>query len=100
MVTWVVRVLLLQTVSNSGPDPATNVQITETLPSGFTAGTPSQGTYNSATGVWTIASLAKGSPATLTFTGPLTASEAGTNITSTATESQNEYPQSVTVPSA
>ena len=30
----------------------------------------------------------------------MTASEAGTNITSTATESQNEYPQSVTVPSA
>ena len=60
--------------------PATNVQITETLPSGFTAGTPSQGTYNSATGVWTIGSLAKGSPATLIFTGTLTAGEAGTTL--------------------
>ena len=89
-----------QTVSNSGPDPATNIQITETLPSGFTAGTPSQGTYNSATGVWTITSLANDNSATLVFTGPLTAGEAGTTIVNGATETQNEYPLTVTVPSA
>ena len=67
---------------------------------GFTAGTPTcWATYSSATGVWTIGTLAKGASATLTFTGTLTAGEAGTTIINSATETQNEYPP-VTIPNA
>ena len=85
------------TATNGGPDSATGVVITDAVPSGFTAGTPSVGTYSN--GVWTIGTLAKGATATLTFTGTLTASEAGTNVTNAATEIQNEYPP-VTIPNA
>src|SRR5262249_17212236 len=37
-----------------GPDSATNVQVPDLLPSGltFVSAAPTQGTYNSATGVW------------------------------------------------
>ena len=46
-----------------------------------------------------LAHLAKGATATLTFTGTLTAGEAGTTIINAATETQNEYPP-VTIPNA
>ena len=87
------------TATNNGPDSATNVVITDPLPSGFTAGTPSQGTYDAATGVWNIGTLANSASVTLTFTGTLAANQAGTTIINSATESQDEYPP-VTIPNA
>ncbi len=60
------------TATNNGPDTTTNIKITDALPNGFTAGTPTQGTYNTTTGIWTITSLTNGQTATLTFTGPIT----------------------------
>ncbi len=58
------------TVENKGPATATNVTIKDTLSSGLTfisAGSPSTGSYNSGTNVWTIPALASGNTATLTI---------------------------------
>lgn len=58
------------TAKNNGPDNATNVKVTDVLPAGLDliSATASQGTYNPATGVWTVGTLAKNATATLTIT--------------------------------
>jgi uncharacterized repeat protein (TIGR01451 family) len=55
------------TVSNGGPNTATNVVLGDALPAGmtFVSGTPSQGTYDNAAGVWTVGSLVNGANADL-----------------------------------
>ncbi len=55
------------TASNAGPNSATNVSVTDLLPAGmtFVSNTPSQGTYNSTTGVWTVGTIANAGSATL-----------------------------------
>ena len=55
------------TLSDNGPDSATNAQVTDVLPSGvsFVSATPSQGTFDSASGVWTAGTVNVGSPLTL-----------------------------------
>ncbi len=57
------------TILNSGPNGATGVQVTDQLPNGYTfvSSSPSQGSYNNITGLWTVGSLANGSSATLTI---------------------------------
>ncbi|MDW8478678.1 MAG: proprotein convertase P-domain-containing protein [Xanthomonadales bacterium] len=57
------------TVSNAGPSTAVNVVVNDLIPSGYTlvSATPSQGSYNPATGVWTVGTLAPSASATLTF---------------------------------
>ena len=61
------------TLSNNGPDSANNVEVTEQFPpsgpSGlqFLSATPSQGTYNAGTGVWTVGAVASGDSKTLTI---------------------------------
>jgi uncharacterized repeat protein (TIGR01451 family) len=57
-------------ISNQGPSPATNVAVTDRLPAGvtFVSATPSQGTYNSNTNVWTVGNLAVNGTATLQVT--------------------------------
>jgi uncharacterized repeat protein (TIGR01451 family) len=54
-------------LSNQGPDQATGVIVQETLPAGvtFVSATPSQGSYSSGTGVWTVGAVANGASATL-----------------------------------
>ncbi|MGB9937083.1 MAG: Ig-like domain-containing protein [Methanobacterium sp.] len=86
------------TVTNSGPDAATNIKINDLIPNGFTAGTPTAGNYNGS--VWTINSLASGSNATLTFTGLITSSMAGLNITTGGNATWNEYPQALNLTNA
>ena len=86
--------------TNNGPDTTTNIKITDALPNGFTAGLPTSGTYNSATGIWTINSLTSGQTATLTFTGPITTAMAGTNITNTANATWTEYPGTINIPNS
>jgi len=58
------------TIINIGPDPATGVAVTENLPSGFTyvSSIASQGSYDNATGLWTIGNMAVNASATLTIT--------------------------------
>ena len=50
---------LTVTLRNNGPDAATGVQVTDLLPAGltFASADPSQGTYNSATGLWTVGTV-------------------------------------------
>ena len=69
------------TVENKGPNDATGVEVTDQLPSGYTyvSSTPSQGTYDPATGVWDVGDLANGDSATLTITATVNASGDYTN---------------------
>jgi hypothetical protein len=56
------------------------VQVTDLLPAGltFVSSTPSQGTYDSATGLWTVGSIANGATATLQIVATL--ATAGTKV--------------------
>lgn len=65
-------------VTNAGPDPATGVSVTATLPDGlaFVLATPSRGTYSAATGVWTIpGEIASGDSQTLAIVAQTTLAE-------------------------
>lgn len=73
-------------VHDNGPLAETGVTVTDLLPSGlvYVSSTASQGTYDQATGLWTVGSLAVGATATLHITVRLAATGA---ITNTATRS-------------
>jgi uncharacterized repeat protein (TIGR01451 family) len=55
------------TVSNNGDAPGTGVTVAATLPEGltFVSADPGQGTYDSATGEWSVGTVYPGGPATL-----------------------------------
>lgn len=79
------------TVTNGGPDTATDVRILDALPGGltFVSATPSQGTYLSAgagvlpactaTGMWCVGTLNNGASATLTINATVTGTTPITN---------------------
>ena len=50
------------TVNNDGPDRATDVRVLDLLPAGltFVSATPSQGSYTSGTGIWSIGAMNSG----------------------------------------
>ena len=75
------------TVTNSGPDDAPDVQVSDGIPAGltFNSSTASQGTYNHATEIWNVGPLASGASAVLQLFVTPTASVAGTNVTKNAT---------------
>jgi len=79
-------------VTNNGPDTATNIVVEDNPPcclNNLTI-TPSVGTYEN--GIWTIPSLASGATATLTISGIATAVMAGCCTSNTATIiNQTEY---------
>ena len=77
------------TVTNDGPDTATGIQVSEPLASGLTfqSSNPSQGSYDSGTGTWTVGTLANGASATLTITATVNVSDP---ITNTATVSADQ----------
>src|SRR6185295_8884474 len=54
-------------VTNRGPDPATDVVLSDPLPPGvtFVSADASQGSYDHATGLWAIGTLPAGVSATL-----------------------------------
>ena len=85
------------TLANDGPADATNVAVTDAVPAGLTfdSVTPSAGTYDSGTGVWTLASLAAGNDATLTIAATVT--QAGT-ITNTAEVTASDQPDPDSTP--
>lgn len=70
------------TVSNAGPQDATNVAVRDTLPAGmaFVSSTPSQGSFDNATGIWTVGSLANGASATLLITASVNTLGLKTNV--------------------
>jgi len=62
------------TVTNSGPSTVSSVILTDTVPTTLlnpVFGTPSEGSYDAATGVWSGLSLASGQSATITLTGTI-----------------------------
>ena len=69
-------------LTNSGPSTATNVQVSDPIPSGLTNATVtvSAGTYDNATGLWSIPSLANGASVTLTLNGTFNAAGTSTNV--------------------
>ena len=77
------------TLTNTGPDAATGVQVNDLLPAGltFVSGTPSQGTYLSGTGMWTVGTVTTGAPPTLAIVATVTGSGA---VTNTATISNSD----------
>ena len=74
------------TIHNAGPDDTSALQVDDALPAGltFVSATPSQGSYNSGTGVWTIGVLANGATATLSLVARVNGTSRVTN-TATAT---------------
>src|SRR5207249_1919861 len=70
------------TLTNNGPDAATSAAVTDLLPAGvtFLSSTPSQGSYLSGTGVWTVGSVANLSTATLTLVATVDVGTNGTTI--------------------
>ncbi len=75
------KITFTVTLSDNGPDPATSVQVTDLLPAGvtFVSATPSQGSYNAASGVWTVGTVNPGVPQTLGITGTVVSSTPQTN---------------------
>jgi uncharacterized repeat protein (TIGR01451 family) len=80
------------TVSAYGPSPSEAVVASDTLPGGvtFVSASSSLGTYNSATGIWTIGNINSGQSAVLAITATVNASDAaGQVITNTGTVSES-----------
>jgi uncharacterized repeat protein (TIGR01451 family) len=80
------------TVTNRGPSAATNVAIDDALPAGLAmvSATPSQGTYNPTTGVWTVGSMTATGQATLTMVATLTQAGALVNQASVRSSDQHD----------
>ncbi|MCP3981608.1 MAG: DUF11 domain-containing protein, partial [bacterium] len=79
------------TVANGGPAEATSVALTDLLPAGvtliddggLTSPIPSQGVYNTGSGVWTIGAISDGANATLVLRATVDAGTSGDTITNT-----------------
>ena len=85
------------TATNFGPSPATGVVITDPLPASltFVSAMPSQGTYDQASGVWTVGDLAATRTALLSVTARVTQVGPFTN-TATRTASNEPIPTPTT----
>lgn len=80
------------TVSNAGPDGATNVAVKDVLPASlvFVSATPSTGSYNSATGIWTVGSIANGANVTLQIVAQVNAFGTITNTAQVSASDQSD----------
>ncbi len=83
------------TLSDLGPDAATGVQVSDVLPAGlaFVSATPSQGSYSSASGVWTVGTVTTTTAQTLRIEAQVVSPDAQTN---TATISHSDQFDPVT----
>jgi uncharacterized repeat protein (TIGR01451 family) len=82
------------TAANNGPDDATNLQVTDNIPSGLTLNnyTSSPGTiYDTITGIWNIGTLPTGSNASLYLCVIPNASVAGQTVTNTANKTSEDH---------
>ncbi|MCT7967226.1 DUF11 domain-containing protein [Laspinema sp. D1] len=79
------------TLTNDGPDTATKVAVLDQLPAGltFVSSTPSQGTYNNSTGIWTVGAVANKGVATLDIVATVTTTNP---IVNTAQVSASDQP--------
>lgn len=78
-------------VDNAGPDSATGVEVTDAMPTGITFRrfSTASGTYDSATGIWTIGTIASGDSATITITGVV--DDAGRKVNTAQVTAANEF---------
>src|SRR5690606_18769017 len=76
------QVIFEVVVTNSGPQDATGVEVTDLLPDGYTYNnfTATTGTYNSTTGLWNIGLLTNGQSVSLQITATVNASGNYENI--------------------
>jgi len=72
------------TATNLGPDDATGVVVSDSLPPGLTATSVIASTGSYAAGSWSVGPLASGATETLTITAAIDTGTAGTTITNTA----------------
>ena len=72
---------------NQGPNTATGIEITDLLPSDvtFVSATPTQGTYDSETGLWDVGSIAFSRSASLAIATLVDSSAAGAEVINTVT---------------
>jgi uncharacterized repeat protein (TIGR01451 family) len=84
-------------VANNGAAQATNVSLTDSIPTGFTltGNTTTQGSYVG--GLWTIGTLNVGDSATITLTGTIDSGQAGNTITNVTTAATGDQPDPSTV---
>ncbi len=74
------NVVFTITVSNDGPDAATNVTVEDVLPAGLTyVSDNSGGDYNSGTGIWTVGTINNGANASIEITATVTTAGNKTN---------------------
>ena len=80
------------TLSNAGPDPATNVSVTDLLPSGysFVSSNTNFGTYNASTGLWSPGAVTTTQSPELTITASVLASGDYDNTASITSTDQDD----------
>src|SRR6185295_12870707 len=69
------------TVTNNGPSTVSSLTLTDTIPAALlnaTFGSPSVGSYDPGSGLWSGLSLASGQKVTITLTGTIDPNAAGT----------------------
>jgi len=86
------------TLTNNGPLDDTGIIVTDIVPAGLTylSSVADQGTYNAATGIWNIGSVANGATATLTLKVTVNTGTATQKITSTAKITHSDQPDGYT----
>ena len=86
-------------VTNNGAAQATNVSLIDSLPAGitFTGSTTTQGSYNAATGLWTIGTLNDGASAIITLSGTVDVGQGGNTITNVTTAASGDQTDPSTV---
>lgn len=86
------NVVFTLTLSNDGPEDATGVEVTNTLPGTltFVSATPSQGSFDSGTGVWTVGSLNVSATVTLEITATVTTSDPATDSAEVTSADQDD----------
>ena len=81
------------TLTNIGPDAATSVQVQDLLPAGltFVSANPSQGSYDTVTGLWDVGTVTTGTPQTLSIMATVVSPSPLTN-TATITDADQFDP--------
>ena len=78
------------TLTNNGPDDATGVSISDTLPGGVTLASATAGQGSYASGVWTVGTISNGAQTTLTINATVKIGTLGTTIANTASISASD----------